>query len=1048
MANRNGPEEIPHPPQVIWAGSGAEKVRPEQRRKLEETLRATVERVAGPPAGTVGGGLGLRRGQVPPVAIRNAPRNAPRTETVLLTAPGPSGTVPLPALQLGRRALNYRLLAEELRAAIEGTAIDERAVWGALIQAEGDPDAVAELRSVYRTVTNRSLEDDLRGALYGDEEWAALQLLAPLLDDDDRKVLRRLSGGSGVFEARRALEDAEKWLAVARSGIGRAEDRQDARERMREKVRAARARFDAEAREQGFTSPDDYDRAEQAFVRFFERYAWRIAMRETRDNEALVRAEARRYGADAPGRRAVSDMHKALEPARRKIAEHDAELRRIGKLTEHGWVTFEEHQEIQRVTEEVLEPRVKEARELIRALGPTYPILLDRELTSDAIAIRGLVTATEEQLRELLQGTAADRLENILDVREDLADDPERVWELPPLIWRAARRLGIPEGSVYDRIIARRMRQTDWTDVALIALGLGLGLVSAGTGLIAVAAAVGAAGVGVYQVASDVETYLFQRAAAGSAFDRAQALAAEDPSLGWLAFSIVTTAFDWIGVIEVFSRLRGPARLVMHGLEDAASLHDEAVKAARDLGHANPKAFADDVVAQANKVRLGEPLEAPALPNALADKAAATAALRTWTPDEIARFKKPLEGFTHWEGVAGRTTKRTYMVRVAEAGFGKGGGMWGAALFDSEDEARAFARWLASHPEEELRRWFAIPHQWVGGDVSKFQAVKVFEVPAGTAVLRGPVAPQLEAATRFVDVPAGASPEELLWAAERARTVPGGGPQVALDPAVRVKSTDFEIAVTKGEGTGATGAAAASSAGGPSHAAMATPPPSSGGGATGAPPVGGGPPGGLSGPGAPGAAGGPGGLGGAGPPVTRPGTPAAYRLETVRVEGPGYLPVTDPDPIAVASGANLHSVDAAWRPVKAEGWLFPEAAPRDRPAQAFVSDPVKGAATSRALPAMYHAAHLIPAQFHGTGRGVNLVPFPAEVNVGAMKTFEDMLAERLAAGEQIYLQAFVRYGDEGKIPAEIAYRVFQVRGGRLQKTDDIVFDLGGATWAH
>ena len=56
----------------------------------------------------------------------------------------------------------------------------------------------------------------------------------------------------------------------------------------------------------------------------------------------------------------------------------------------------------------------------------------------------------------------------------------------------------------------------------------------------------------------------------GSALDRAQALAADDPSLVWLALSIIGTALDGAAAVAAFARLRGPARALMAGAEGSA----------------------------------------------------------------------------------------------------------------------------------------------------------------------------------------------------------------------------------------------------------------------------------------------------------------------------------------------------------------------------------------------------------------------------------------------------------------------------------------------
>ncbi len=173
--------------------------------------------------------------------------------------------------------------------------------------------------------------------------------------------------------------------------------------------------------------------------------------------------------------------------------------------------------------------------------------------------------------------------------------------------------------------------------------------------------------------------------------------------------------------------------------------------------------------------------------------------------------------------------------------------------------------------------------------------------------------------------------------------------------------------------------------------------------------------------------------------VSRPPRPEPRTFERVYVERPEhFLAFTEPDPAAVTSGSNIHTVDQQFRPVKAEGWLWLSPAVRARAMQTFVASPYPGT----------NGAHLIAARFHGTGDASNLVPFPENVNLSAMKVFENMLGDRLAKGEQLYLQAFVRYSDTGYIPTEIAYRVFQVKGDALVKTDDRRCDVTGGTWAH
>lgn len=169
----------------------------------------------------------------------------------------------------------------------------------------------------------------------------------------------------------------------------------------------------------------------------------------------------------------------------------------------------------------------------------------------------------------------------------------------------------------------------------------------------------------------------------------------------------------------------------------------------------------------------------------------------TWTPDEMKRFSEDymVKGFVGGEGVAGRTEEKTYLVRIGEAGEGKGAGAWGDHLFPDLKSAQQYAEWVAAtQPEQAARASRAIPHQWETGDVSRFEAVKIFEVPPGTAYWQGVVAPQMEAATRYAETSPGMTAQQVMAAGEKAVTLPGGGPQVLIDPDVRgrLQAAPFE----------------------------------------------------------------------------------------------------------------------------------------------------------------------------------------------------------------------------------------------------------------
>ena len=179
----------------------------------------------------------------------------------------------------------------------------------------------------------------------------------------------------------------------------------------------------------------------------------------------------------------------------------------------------------------------------------------------------------------------------------------------------------------------------------------------------------------------------------------------------------------------------------------------------------------------------------------------------------------------------------------------------------------------------------------------------------------------------------------------------------------------------------------------------------------------------------------PGGLPGA-PSAGRPPQPGPPQVLHTGSDTPGRLPHAPPDARAVTTGSHLHYVDASGRPLLVEGWLFPPTGGGRAPGSAAAQ-----AAVTQGQPGL-HGAHLIADRFGGAPRAANIVPFSADANLSSMKIVENMLAERLASGRQIYVQAYVRYADEGRIPAEVAYRVWaQQPNGTLARIDEVIVDF-------
>ncbi len=188
-----------------------------------------------------------------------------------------------------------------------------------------------------------------------------------------------------------------------------------------------------------------------------------------------------------------------------------------------------------------------------------------------------------------------------------------------------------------------------------------------------------------------------------------------------------------------------------------------------------------------------------------------------WTPAETARLSRYDGAFTDAQGIAGRTDGVKFMVRIAESG--RKPSVWGNRLFDSYEEAVRHADDLAAQIRRDgigaTTKSMGIPERWEGrelparegaqgksawtggddntlrrlqkgsGGESRPDSVQIDQVPSGTAYREGGIAPQPEAGTVHASIRPGEGGEEILQAGRAAATVPGGGHQVLLDPAVR-----------------------------------------------------------------------------------------------------------------------------------------------------------------------------------------------------------------------------------------------------------------------
>ncbi|MFO7564127.1 MAG: DUF4157 domain-containing protein [Enhygromyxa sp.] len=354
---------------------------------------------------------------------------------------------------------------------------------------------------------------------------------------------------------------------------------------------------------------------EQPFQAFFQRYAVQVAFQMLRLSEETVNSEADRlYGDGASGSTALDDMWTELAPVRAlrrenerlqeafntsvHAATHD-EQGRPRMVSAHAFVgPARELQEAQAANE-------ARARQIASGLSPQFPILADDDLT-----LRVMGAPTREELREGLPGVVSNRLRDIQQTRENLAESPEQVWKLEGVIQQARTQFGVSQGDLYDTFITRKIDQIQAIDTvintALAALGIVFGLMTAGSGWVLVAGLAGSAVVSGVSAYRNYDDYQFRTTAGGSHFNSAEALTSQDPSLFWLALDIVFFAVDLAAATRLF---RAAAPLIRE-MRAAGATGEEVTEAlARQGAFGDAGNFAEGVSPQDVAARVGGSFE-------------------------------------------------------------------------------------------------------------------------------------------------------------------------------------------------------------------------------------------------------------------------------------------------------------------------------------------------------------------------------------------------------------------------------------------------------
>jgi hypothetical protein len=171
----------------------------------------------------------------------------------------------------------------------------------------------------------------------------------------------------------------------------------------------------------------------------------------------------------------------------------------------------------------------------------------------------------------------ASRQRSIDKVRAKVDRDPELLWTLFEIVSLTRVVLDTSGNIMADAIIDEKLKDLAFEDAIkssfLMVAQLALLIPTGGLSV------VGTAALSTYQALRSLESYRFQSALASTDLDkRAYAIAAEDPSLFWLAMDITFAVVDGAAALKAFRELRPLARAALVG-EDAGAAAKLAGKA-------------------------------------------------------------------------------------------------------------------------------------------------------------------------------------------------------------------------------------------------------------------------------------------------------------------------------------------------------------------------------------------------------------------------------------------------------------------------------------
>ncbi|HUP60690.1 MAG TPA: DUF4157 domain-containing protein [Thermoanaerobaculia bacterium] len=402
---------------------------------------------------------------------------------------------------------------------------------------------------------------------FTDGDWALYKRRINASTDDYEKLERALA----TFAAR---QEAEKAMIDRIAGLQSLYDQAKAYRKLHremltpplksdrlpidypgnsEKLEAEKASLDAALAAANFSNIEQFDTAVSAYAELFRTRAVELTLLALRESEKTVLVEKQRYTNPNENQKlfdALAPMRKAQEESRQAASAAALNPEMPTNAEFEAAVTSSE--------------KTAEAESVRQKLDGAYPILMDPELNS-----RKLDVDDAAELGKNLRSNADDRLGSIATTRAKVLEDNDRVFKLKPILDLTRRELGVTSGSIYDSIVndyQKHLAEREFAvNIALAALAIGLGVLTFGGGTVAVLATGGAVALSTYQLGKEIEKYAEEKAAAHTDFDKARSVSSEEPSLLWVALSLIAVGLDGAALAAAFKAAAPAAKALETG---------------------------------------------------------------------------------------------------------------------------------------------------------------------------------------------------------------------------------------------------------------------------------------------------------------------------------------------------------------------------------------------------------------------------------------------------------------------------------------------------